>query len=67
MHAWTFGSLEVGDNFLRKVAAEDGSGYVYQNIKPRILGIARNAVRCWKNMSEFVTFSDKEDVIKVSQ
>ena len=42
---------------------------VYRKITPRKMNccgpIIRNAVRCWKRMSEFVTFEDNEKVIEI--
>ena len=65
---WRFGDLKIGEKFLRlKEVKQGGQGCLFLKIPSRELDMTRNAVRCWDNQSEFVTFDNTEDVIRILQ
>ena len=61
----SFGSMDVNEPFVRKIEAANGNCCIYKKIKPIRLDIWRNAVRCLKNMSEFVYFANDEAVARI--
>ncbi len=66
---WRFQALDVSTRFIRTRESNNGSTCcIYRKITPReVDGIIRNATRCWKNISEFITFHKAEAVIIIAE